>query len=593
MLTAINEQGEKLSSLQNDRVILKKLSKEKKLYCPYCQANLVFHAGEKRIFHFKHHYTNCIYETETETTEHLMGKVTIYNWLKRLIEDKYPGAIVEMEYRIKETNQIADIYFETKSHIRFVIEIQCSVIQIEEWERRRSLYRKAGIKDIWIFGTKNHIRYDDESGNIKFNALQSEMNNKERNVYFWDAENVKLYHTGQLITSVTDISYIQLDFNNGLSFIPVQSPCRFIIGNQDSKSVIDSYLKKRGILANEKWEERRLTIKKREEKKAELSRTKDYLKGNLGYIENFSFEKLMVEMIEQERLMFKHLINKYKFTEDNFPAIFVVKLKEGDAIKTPSPLWQLLVFDQAITCNSNPNDLIFAKYFFQKVKNLIRFDSAKDAAIIIYDYFLLLERMGFIQKQTITRKYIHPFIIKFKDIPIINDREINKKVAFYYTLSQINNFEKFYEDLYFQYTLEDLKAALKVYWQNHVKNEKKEVPEIISKLEEQKLWDRIYIKGLETNRRLGVYDDSLEPPLKEETIVKNYGYLKDITITNINHIFKELNEVRRTTNTYKELEDLTKIKNVIQQQGDNQISEEQKMRYYEICNKYKYLLDLE
>lgn len=379
MLTAVNQLGEKVASLQNDKKFLRKLSNERKLYCPYCHANLIFHAGTQRIYHFKHYHSECTFETEPETVEHLMGKVTIYNWLKGFMVGRYPSAIIETEYRIEETNQIADVYFEPKPNVLFVFEIQCSPMRIEEWKRRKQLYRNAGITDIWIFGTKNHFRYNEDREQVIFKSLQNEVNHKERHVYFWDAKNAQLYHTGDLITSYEDNPYIPLNIDETLTFIPTKA-CRsyYVIGNQKSKQVIERYINIRSRIAMEKWVKRKLAIKEREEEerrrleqrekeKERKNKVKNSLIKYYHYMRNFSFEVAMKEMTTYEQLLFKQLIKKYQFTEDNFPAIFCVKLMGGEAINTPSTFWQLLVFDRAITSNNHRKDLFFPNHFFQKI----------------------------------------------------------------------------------------------------------------------------------------------------------------------------------------------------------------------------------
>lgn len=553
MLTAVNQWGEKLSSLQTGKEILKKLSNDRKLFCPYCHANLIFHAGSQRIYHFKHHHSECTHETEPETIDHLMGKATIYNWLKGYIVGKYPSAIIETEYRIEETNQIADVYFEPKPNIRFVFEIQCSPMQIEEWKRRRKLYRDAGIIDIWIFGTKNHFRFDKDREQVQYKSLQNEVNRKERHVYYWDAEMAKLYHTGNLITSFEENPYITIDLDETLTFIPTKSSrFRFVIGNQKSKKILEKYFNTRSRIAFEKWEKRKLAIKQRKEEerrlleerekeKERIRKVKDSLISYYQFMKEFSFEKVMKKMTTYELLVFKQLIKKYQFTEDNFPAIFCVKLNGGEAIITPPYFWQLLVFDRAITANAHPKNLIFPKFFFKKIIKYLRYHEAYEAAKIIHHYLLLLEQMKFIKKETLTRKYNHPFTIKDKNLPVIEDREINRKVALYYTIEQFYSYKDVYEELSFNDSPNDLIAAIGAYWKNHFNTETYKVATGLllsnheeatrkltnnvrnstpfSKEEEQSLWNRIYRKAMETNMKLGQTDKSGEVVLEEETVL--------------------------------------------------------------------------
>lgn len=96
---------------------------------------------------------------------------------------------------------------------------------------------------------------------------------------------------------------------------------------------------------------------------------------------------------------------------------------------------------------------------------------------------------------------------------------------------------------------------------------------------------------METNRKLEQVESSEEFVEDSQEITTDIGYLNEITIENINYIFDTLHEDRFYLKPYQELEDLSKIKLTIQQ-GKN-ITDDQKSKYLEICNKHKMLLKLE
>lgn len=104
-------------------------------------------------------------------------------------------------------------------------------------------------------------------------------------------------------------------------------------------------------------------------------------------------------------------------------------------IHTPYPLWQLLVFHKAIKHNYSKKQLIYSKYLFQDIKDQLRYDvkDSKQVATLIHSYLVLLEKNGFLDKQTLYRKYIHPFTIENNVLPIIDNKELNSNVALYYS----------------------------------------------------------------------------------------------------------------------------------------------------------------
>lgn len=84
---------------------------------------------------------------ESETEEHIKGKIDLYEWIKTQKE----VSDVILEGWIPETKQRPDIMFKY-NNIQYVIEFQCTPIS-SEYIERHDLYMAAGINDIWILGT--------------------------------------------------------------------------------------------------------------------------------------------------------------------------------------------------------------------------------------------------------------------------------------------------------------------------------------------------------------------------------------------------------------------------------------------------------
>lgn len=139
-----------------DRSQLKEWSDKNILKCPVCGSTYEYCHGMIVHPYFRHkdkskECEGLYYESETE--EHIQGKIILYNWLKNL-ENKELVSNVQLESYIKETKQRPDLYFE-QNGTRYVIEFQCTPISTE-YLKRRELYRLAGIKDIWILGLEKY-----------------------------------------------------------------------------------------------------------------------------------------------------------------------------------------------------------------------------------------------------------------------------------------------------------------------------------------------------------------------------------------------------------------------------------------------------
>lgn len=153
MFVAMDQFGNKLNPIDTEEEGLRLLSKSKMLFCPECLTVVRFASGEQVTAHFKHvHSPDCTYDSEPETEEHLKGKMLIRNWLV----NRYPEVHVEFEYKIKETNQRADVMAIFPEGKRVAFEMQCSKIQGSIWKERHALYKKSGIQDFWILGQSVH-----------------------------------------------------------------------------------------------------------------------------------------------------------------------------------------------------------------------------------------------------------------------------------------------------------------------------------------------------------------------------------------------------------------------------------------------------
>ena len=141
------------------------------LLCPVCGKPYEYCHGLVATPYFRHtDKVDCeLFYSESETEEHINGKINLYNWIK-----SQPGVSnVILEAWISETKQRPDIYF-VFNEKQYVIEYQCSPISSEYYERHE-LYSKTRITDIWICGTLNYFqKYHTGNGYKKMNTLEKE-----------------------------------------------------------------------------------------------------------------------------------------------------------------------------------------------------------------------------------------------------------------------------------------------------------------------------------------------------------------------------------------------------------------------------------
>mgnify|MGYP001038965924 CR=1 FL=1 len=151
MLNCVNEHNKTLHASTCDEVATRQLSKDNKLFCPFCKSNVSYRNGDIVKAYFAHkNIIDCPSYGAEESEDHEKGKQIIYEWLK----NQYPDAFIEYEYHITATNQLADVYIEHKhgnlKGLKWAFEFQHSSITLGSWKKRHELYEKAGIQDFWV-----------------------------------------------------------------------------------------------------------------------------------------------------------------------------------------------------------------------------------------------------------------------------------------------------------------------------------------------------------------------------------------------------------------------------------------------------------
>jgi len=156
MISALRKDERIIAPLAH-RVTVRKYSGAGELQCPVCGQQVIFYAGDQKIWHFAHSpgASECSTSEDPdyrpETQEHQAAKTLIYAWLTA----KFPSCEVGVEVYIPATNQFADVLLRT-SRATTAFELQYSPLTGEEWRRRSALYSSAGIADVWLLIGRNY-----------------------------------------------------------------------------------------------------------------------------------------------------------------------------------------------------------------------------------------------------------------------------------------------------------------------------------------------------------------------------------------------------------------------------------------------------
>jgi len=119
--------------------------KNNKFTCICCKQELIFHRDICGIkTQHWNHKSNCNYETEPESKEHIIKKKWLYDNISDIYKKYKPDSIMIGD-------QKPDILLELVSQ-KVAVEIQCSSISYEKWLERTKKYAKKGIFVFWVFG---------------------------------------------------------------------------------------------------------------------------------------------------------------------------------------------------------------------------------------------------------------------------------------------------------------------------------------------------------------------------------------------------------------------------------------------------------
>ncbi|MGE8004245.1 competence protein CoiA [Lysinibacillus sp. NPDC093216] len=481
MLVAQDHDKQRYYANEINYLFAKKITSENKLICPVCN-HPVYHAGKETLgvkgrqrAHFRHKPGSSCTHGTGETYEHVTNKLHVYNWLKQ----KYPNYQVELEYRIAETNQIADVFLMLPNGDKIVFELQCSVIPVITFLDRHKKYKDCGIQDIWIFGENFYTSYS-KTMIIPRNAILEILHKEHQEILLLDYNTKELRWVGQRIIEgkTSDRTEFEFDIEQksvsemldfcymDFSIAPYKINCEKYHRNQKLRKLNRSNWAKellalRDISNAEKRNLRAAKQKERERKRKELEeqqKNRNIYINNIQtvvksgdecllykkYLNTFSLQNEMYRMTDIEKRSFEVLIRKHNITTVNFPGICKVKLPNSKKINTPFTLWQLWIIDQILSHYQNKSLTINNLYFKMTKTNIFNIENQyqREVKECLEFYLNLLEEVG-ILKHRCTDKFYEPFPVLIRTIPLLNNFKINSYVAFFHSVYSLRDDEHY------------------------------------------------------------------------------------------------------------------------------------------------------
>ncbi len=409
------------------------MSKESELFCPECEGHLVYCHGTIKIPYFRHKVEhNCELDLTGETEEHKKGKLLIYDFLKM----KYSDSYVDLEYKIQETGQRADVICIFPNGETFAFEIQCSKIPIDKWVDRYNLYEKAGVNQIWIAG-KNLIKEisvleENPTRTLyKFSGLAEEIYEKQTSLPLIDVDNSTIDVLHQNLSEEDYFYERQRSFPHSVK-TPLDTTYLYegCLVNDVIKAAIDEVEEEHHKYLLEMEIKRENAIKRKTHK---IEHSKKYLnvfqKTDVRFIRDRS-------MTPKEQWLFNKLVTKHQYTINNFPGIFQTVVNYMEHIVTPPILWQLWIYDRFIYGKSKEKNKLWVpriKEQFEKMvkKNIFRlaFNNAKDEhfSFAFWEFIAKLNEIGIVRQLSYTNfNYYEILTAKF---PIYDNIEKNKLIS--------------------------------------------------------------------------------------------------------------------------------------------------------------------
>lgn len=435
MLAAIDQNGKKRIAHLEDEDTLRSLYEKESLVCTECGTAVILVAGPRRIHHFKHRsHVPCAYDSEPESAEHIQGKLFIYDWLT----NRFPEAVIELEYKIKETGQRADVMAFFPSGERIAFEMQCTAITGEAWQARSDRYDQAGIENVWILSKRMH-RYGQtelQRDVMKHKLLDLPLTifKKRKWVLFLDNRSQEILSFYRFMDHEWHSSTILYTDENRFPLAQL-SPFETFWASYEIHFTYQNWKKERKREAERLWKFRKQQHeRRRREEVVEAKRRQQERKDAESYqqeLRSFNFEQLKTNMTLPEQNTFDLLVKKHKLNEKNFPGICKVHVPFIESIQTPYQLWQLWIYDYFIHKSMLGKTQLSASIVLEKVQEYFRVDWSKEVNVYraIHHYMEVLEKACFLGQLNIYDEEY--YYVRSKELPQMQSLKAQSYLAYY------------------------------------------------------------------------------------------------------------------------------------------------------------------
>lgn len=438
MLAAIDQNGKKRIAYLEDEETLRNLYEKELLVCPECGTAVTLAAGSRRIHHFRHRsHVTCSYDSEPESAEHIKGKLFIYEWLTK----RFPEAVVELEYKIKETNQRADVMAFFPSGERIAFEMQCTAITGEAWQERSDRYDSAGIENVWILSNRMH-KYGQTDGlpdELKHKLLDLPLTifKKRKWVLLLDTDSQEILSFYRFIDDEWHSPTILYSEESRFPLTQL-SPFEDFWASHEIHFLYQKWKKERKREAKRLWKLRKQQHeRKRRDEFAKAKRLQQERKEATSYqqeLRSFNLEQLKMNMTPPEQNTFDLLIRKYKLHEKNFPGICKVHVPFRESIQTPYSLWQLWIYDHFIHKSIPGKTKLLVSAVSEKVQEYFRVDWTKEnhGLRAIHHYIQALEKACLLGQ--VSQYDEEHYYVRSKQFPQMQSLKEQSYLAYYLSI---------------------------------------------------------------------------------------------------------------------------------------------------------------
>lgn len=345
MFTAVDDQGGLLfaSSFTEDKLC----------YCSGCREEVIFKKGVINQPHFAHKRQSfCQYFSEGETSEHIKGKLLLYEWFKR---EKFK---VKLELFIPELKQRPDLFINYKE-TRIAIEFQCSPISKKIIKKRTRGYIEKGIKVIWILGKKLKV-------SNKFTSQQYDYLSINKNGQY---NLLQLNQDEQCLEIITNIRSSDKGIRFKKKFLPFES----------DKVAVEKILNTQYLTKEAKMKRKSVEVKK---------------------LQHLSFYK------DKRTRRFFELLYQNNLSIQTLPDVLFYSVSNEWLIRTFSYQWKLLIFLWINTLSYY--EIITLKRLGRKVNSwkkeneliqyLLPYSEETNELLPFIEFLNVLSEVGFLKK---------------------------------------------------------------------------------------------------------------------------------------------------------------------------------------------------